>query len=135
MAEKRKKKRYGIKGSTISVKEPHILSFLAQGKGPYPLLNLSENGCCFVTTKEPKLGQDIALTISAPPVKNTIGVKGKVVWTKKLMVDNLQGFRVGIAFSELPDSNKRILKVVLDNAILDSVEVSTRLILKEIDKL
>lgn len=135
MVERRKTKRYGIKGSTILVKEPNILSFLAQARGPYPLLNLSEGGCCFVTTREPKVGQEMALTISAPPVKNTISVRGKVVWTKKLMVDNLQGFRVGIAFSNLSDSNKRILKVVLDNAILDSVEVSTRLILKEIEKL
>ncbi|MHC4605388.1 MAG: PilZ domain-containing protein [Planctomycetota bacterium] len=131
--ERRGKKRYGIKSSTVRYRRGGLFSMLHPASPRYLLLNVSESGCHFITKEEIAVGEGVQLTLEAPKMSGTIRAKGDVVWCHRS--EEINAFRVGIRFSSLGSPARGLLKKLLDNAILENVEISTRVYLKEIQKL
>lgn len=130
--ERRSKKRYGVKNSTVKYRKGAFVLF-APASDNLLLLNVSETGCHFITKEDLELGQKLSLTIEAPRMAAAAHVKGRVVWARKS--EDQHAYRVGVDFDPPSDTMKKRLKSLLDNAVLENVEVSTRVVLKEIEKL
>lgn len=133
MVERRGKRRYGVKGSTVQHRKAGALGFLENYSPRYLILNLSETGLHFITKDVLKEGSLHALRIQAPPLDDPIGVKARVVWCRKSTEHD--AFRVGMAFVSLREGERLRLRGVLDNAILDKVDMTTKQFLKEIERL
>ncbi len=131
--ERRRKKRYGVKSSVVRYRKGGLLAFLKPPSPAYLLLNFSELGAHFITREELAPRRPLLLSIDAPSTAGTARVRGATVWTRKS--EELGAFRVGVEFGALSERSERILKRMLDGAILDSVEISTKAYLKEIERL
>ncbi|OHB69735.1 MAG: hypothetical protein A2W23_02220 [Planctomycetes bacterium RBG_16_43_13] len=125
-ANRRRKKRYGVKGSTIQYRKGGLLSFLGASSAKCIVINISEFGLAFVTKGELRPADKIALSIDAPKLAEPIAVNGRVLWVKK--ADDINAYKVGVEFNKLAGRVKSNLKSLLDNALLDSVDISTRYI-------
>lgn len=131
--ERRRKKRYGVKDAVVRYKRSGLFSFIAAFSPKYLLLNVSELGLNFISKEPLTEGQGLALAITAPRVHGTIHARGRVVWVKKS--DQQEAYRIGVAFESVRGRSRELLKSLLDSAVVDSVEISTRVYLKELDKL
>lgn len=131
--EKRKHKRYGVRGSTIRFKKGGILAFLNSASTRYLVLNMSEGGLHFISKDELQVGQRITITLEAPSLEGTVKGKGTVVWVRKS--HEHAAFRVGVKFTGFDQRSKFRLRHILDNAILERVDITTKIYLKEIEKL
>ena len=131
--ERRSKKRYGIKNSTLRYRRGGLLSILRAHSPRYLLLNVSETGCHFITKEELGEGEPISLSLEAPKLTGTIRVRGEVIWCRKS--EDINAYRVGIKLGNLGGRSHNLLKSLLDSAILENVEISTKVYLKEIEKL
>lgn len=132
--ERRTKKRYGIRNSTVRYRKGSGPLALLAGQSPtYLLLNVSEQGCHFISKEQIPPGTMVSLTIDAPRLPRTIPLAGRVIWTQKSA--EVDAFRTGVTFTRVPGKAKPILKTLLDNAILDNVEISTRVYMKEVERL
>lgn len=131
--ERRKHKRYGIRGSTIRYKSGGILSFLNSASSRYLVLNMSEGGLHFISKEPLKAGQKIHLTLEAPSLEGTVKGKGTVVWVRKS--EDHHAYRVGVKFTSFDEKSRFRLRHILDNAILERVDITTKIYLKEIQKL
>ena len=131
--EQRGKKRYGIKNSTLRYRRGGLLSVLRAPSPRYLLLNVSETGCHFITKEELTDGEAISLTLEAPKLTGSIRTKGRVIWCRKS--EDINAYRVGIQFTSLGGRSRNLLRSLLDSAILENVEISTKVYLKEIEKL
>jgi c-di-GMP-binding flagellar brake protein YcgR len=131
--ERRKKRRYGVRGSVVRYKKGGILSFINPSSPKYLVINISELGLSFMTKEKLNEGEQLALSISAPKLEGTIRARGKVTWVKKS--EEFDAYRVGADFTSLEGRSKSLLKNMLDSAILDSIDITTKIYLKEIEKL
>ncbi len=131
--ERREKKRYGIKSSTLRYRKGGFLALLKPPSTRYLLLNVSETGAHFITKEELAVGQPLRLSMDATQVRGSITAAGKVVWIRKS--EEINAYRVGVKFDGPGVGARRKLKVVLDSAILENVEISTKVYLKEIERL
>ena len=131
--ERRDKKRYGIKNSTLRYKRGGMMSVLRSSSPRYLLLNISESGCHFITKRELTLHETLTLSIEAPKITGVIRARGEVVWCRQS--EDINAFRVGIRFRSVNGQSRNVLKRLLDSAILENVEISTKVYLKEIERL
>ncbi|MBI5367689.1 MAG: PilZ domain-containing protein [Planctomycetes bacterium] len=131
--ERRGKKRFGVKGASVQHRSAGLLGWMENFSPRYLVLNLSESGLHFITKSDLREGAVLALRLQAPPLEEPIGAKARVVWCRKSQEHN--AFRVGMAFLRLSEGERQRLKGVLDNAILDKVDMTTKQFLKEIEKL
>jgi len=131
--ERRARKRFAVKNSTLRYRGAGFLSFLFPPSSKYLLLNFSEGGCHFITREELAEGRSIRVLIEAPNIKGTIGGDARVVWCRKS--EEINAYRVGCRFAGLAGRSKALLKNLLDSAILENVEISTKVYLKEIERL
>lgn len=131
--EQRNTKRYGIKNGYISYKKGGVLSVLAPPSEKYIVLNLSQGGCGFITREELPEGLKLILFIEQQKIKRVLKAVSRVIWCKKS--ETVNAFRVGVEFSSLNDTSKSLLKAMLDSALVESVEISTKIYLKELEKL
>jgi len=131
--ERRQKKRYGIKSSTLRYRKGGLLAILMPPSPRYLLLNVGESGAHFITKEELAAGQPLRLSMEAPAVKGSIVVAAEIVWTRKS--EEINAFRVGVRFKPFSEGARRKLKTVLDGAILENVEISTKVYIKEIERL
>ncbi|MEK7484781.1 MAG: PilZ domain-containing protein, partial [Planctomycetota bacterium] len=74
--ERRKRKRYGVKGSTLSYKK----SFFGSYSDLYLMLNTSETGFMFITREPLALHKTISCHLRFEELDGSIPVKGKVIW-------------------------------------------------------
>jgi c-di-GMP-binding flagellar brake protein YcgR len=130
--ERRGRKRYGVKDAIVRYKKG-LLSFLAPASQKYLVLNLSETGLEFITKEQVHEGRKLTVLVSAPPVRGTVHARGRVIWIRKSQEQD--AFRVGLEFTSISDRSRAYLKALLDSAVVDSIEISTRVYLKELDKL
>lgn len=130
--ERRGKRRYGVKSSTLKYRKGAFTLF-SPSSDPLLLLNVSESGCHFITKEDFEPGQKMTLTIEAPRLPAAVHVKGRVTWSRKS--EEQHAYRVGVEFEGISDTARKRLKSLLDNAILENVETSTRVVLKEIERL
>ncbi len=130
--ERRGKKRYGVKGAVVQYKKASPLSLFTAASGKYLVLNLSETGLEFMTKEPVAEGKRLNFYLEAPKVHGTIRAGGRVIWVKQSQ--NQEAYRVGASL-KLSGRSRSLVKAVLDNAVIDSVEISTRVYLKEIERL
>ncbi len=131
--EKRKKKRYGVRGSTVQYKKKFFLSMLKSTSARFLVLDMSEGGLHFVTREALQPGQVLLMDIAAPDREEPINARARVVWVRKSQ--DVEAYHVGVEFVKMSNKNATGLRHILDNAILNRVEMSTKVYLKQIDKL
>ena len=131
--ERRHKKRYGVKGSTIQYRKGGLLAALAPVSARYLLLNVSETGCNFITKDSLAHGQPLSITVVAPGLDSSIGGQGRVSWVRKS--PEFDAFHVGVEFTKMSPACRSALRSIIDTAVIDKVEITTRIFLKEIERL
>lgn len=127
--ERRKRKRYGIKGSTICYKT----GFFGSYSDLYLMLNTSEMGMMFITKEELPPGKKLSCRLGFEELDGEISVSARVSWNKKSQQH--QAYRTGVQITKIGDSDFRKLKAILDNAIGETLQIETGVFLKEIKKL
>ncbi|MEK7470082.1 MAG: PilZ domain-containing protein [Planctomycetota bacterium] len=131
--ERRKRKRFGVRGCTLRHKRGGLLSFLGLYGERLIALNLSETGCHFISRLPLPEGMSIAVQIEAPQIGDKINAGGRVVWCQKSTEHDAH--HVGVEFQSIAKSSKVQLKILLDNSVLEKIEITTKVYLKEIEKL
>lgn len=131
--ERRRRKRYAVKNSALRYRRGGPIWFVMPASPKYLVLNFSEVGCHFITREELAPGQSLRLAIEAPNVRGTIAAPARVVWCRKS--EEINAYRVGVEFGSLASRSRAVLKNLLDSAILENVEISTKVYLKEIERL
>lgn len=131
--ERRTKKRYGVRGSTIQYRKGGLLAALAPVSSRYLLLNVSDTGCNFITKDALAHGQPLSLTIAAPGLEAPIGGHGRVSWVRKS--PEFDAFHVGVEFTKMSPTCRSALRAIIDTAVIEKVEITTRIFLKEIERL
>ena len=131
--DRRSRKRYGIRGSTLVYRKGGLFAWMASPSQRHLLLNLSPLGCHFITKEMPTPDQPLLLSIEAPKLEGTIRARGRVAWSQPSRT--MPAFRVGVAFSSVSGRSSILLKSLLDTAILETVEIPTTIYMKEIEKL
>lgn len=132
--ERRKHKRLGIKGCIVQYKSAKCFGIFSMLSNRYLVLNISPIGLSFISKEEFELGDKLFLFVTAPLLNgNIIRVNGRVIWTKES--PQYHAYRIGIKLLSPVRRARQRLKIILDNALLDQINISTRVYLKEIDKL
>jgi hypothetical protein len=131
--ERRKKKRFGVRGCTLRFKKGGFLSFLNLYGEKLISLNLSESGCHFINRDALPPGMLIAVQLEAPMAGDKVTASGRVVWCQKSTEHDAH--HVGVEFQSIAKASKVQLKILLDNAVLEKIEITTKVYLKEIEKL
>jgi Tfp pilus assembly protein PilZ len=127
--ERRKRKRYGIKGSTICYKK----GLFSSASDLYLMLNTSETGLMFISQEELPLGKKMTCTLGFEELEGTIQIAGKVIWTRKSQTH--QAYRTGIQLLKISETDLQKLRIILSNTIGDTLQIETGVFLKEIRKL
>lgn len=131
--ERRKKKRFGVRGCTVRYKSGGLFSFLSMWGDKFLSLNLSESGVHFICRDPLAEGKSLALCLEAPQLGDRIQAKGRVVWCRKSQEHDAH--HVGVEFTSISKPNRTRLKILLDNAVLEKIEITTKVYLKEIERL
>ena len=130
--ERRKQKRYGLRDSLIRFKKSSAGSFFRPFSPRYLLLNFSKKGCHFISREDIFPDQLISLRVEVPD-RGVVNAKGMVVWSKKS--DQLDAFRIGVRFTRVTGRSEIVLQKLLDSALLENIDITTKVYLKEIEKL
>lgn len=132
--EKRQHKRLGIKGCTLQYKSAKCLGIFSIVSNRYLVLNISPIGLSFISKEELQPMDTLFLSVTAPLLNGEIiRLKGRVIWIKES--PQYHAYRTGIEFINTARRARQRLKIILDNALLDQIDLSTRVYLKEVDKL
>jgi len=132
-SERRKKKRFGVRGCTIRYKKGGLLSFLNAYSDRLLTLNISESGCHFISRDPLPEGMTLAVVLEAPQAGDRISASARVVWSRKSQEHDAH--HVGIEFTSIPKASRVQLKILIDNSVLEKIEITTKVYLKEIEKL
>ena len=130
--ERRKQKRYGLKDSLVRYRRGGLFSPFRPFSPSYLLLNFSREGCHFISRKDHFPGSALDLRLEAPE-RGSLGAKGVVAWSKKS--DRLDAYKIGIRFTRVSGRSKILLQKLLDSSLLEGIDITTKVYLKEIEKL
>jgi c-di-GMP-binding flagellar brake protein YcgR len=131
--ERRRKKRFGVKGCTIRYRRTGLAGFFEEYSPRYLVLNISEGGAHFIAKDELKEGHALNCQIDAPGLQEPLETQARVIWVRKST--EFSAFRVGVEFTAVRKADQPRLKSLLDNAVLDKIDMATKMYLKEIQKL
>jgi len=132
--ERRRFKRYGVRSSTVRYGAGGILSSLANLGQKYLILNISEQGFKFITKDPMNAGDKLKLQIEAPTINKTpFKAQGRVVWVMRSQTQDV--WHVGVEFTKIKGKYEGILKTLVDSAVLEKVDISTTMYLREIKRL
>ena len=132
--ERRRLKRFGLKGCTVQYKPARWWELFSLLSDRYLVLNISQGGLHFIAEEELTPGKQILLEITAPVLSSGVAhTLARVVWTKKSEQHN--AYHIGVEFLKMSKQSRVRLKLILDNALLDQIDISTKIYLKEVDKL
>jgi hypothetical protein len=132
--ERRRFKRYGVRSSTVRYGTGGILSSLANLGQKYLILNISEQGFKFITKDPMNAGDKLKLQIEAPTINKTpFKAQGRVVWVMRSQTQDV--WHVGVEFTKIKGKYEGILKTLVDSAVLEKVDISTTMYLREIKRL
>ncbi len=132
--ERREMRRFGVKRLGITYSKTRLLAFASSYSEKYLVLNVSEGGMYFMTKEELAVGQNVAVRLDTPKAPEMI-VKGtaEVMWKTKSQ--DHEAWKVGVQFSKLSDKALTRLRELIGGAILDKVDVSTTIYLREVERL
>ncbi|HTF56189.1 MAG TPA: PilZ domain-containing protein [Planctomycetota bacterium] len=131
--ERRRHRRYGVKGSTLRWRPGAPLGWVAPASAPHILIDLCPAGCRFISKRELAPGRALSLAIEAPPARATVRAAGRVAWSRRS--EELDAWHTGISMKARNSGSAERLKIVLDGAVLERIEITTRRYLKEMGKL
>jgi len=131
--ERRQNKRYGIKRLGIHYSASKLGSMFGSFSEKYLVLNISEGGLFFMSRKELAVGQRICVKFGINGDEQRLNATCEVVWAKKS--DEHNAFKLGLKFTSISGKNRKRLKTMLDGAILDKIDFSTGVYLREVDRL
>jgi hypothetical protein len=132
-AERRGHRRYGVKGSTLRWRPGAPLGWVSPASVPHILIDLCPVGCRFISKRELSPGRSLSIAIEAPPARAPVRASGRVAWSRRS--EELDAWHTGIALKPRNAASAERLKIVLDGAVLERIEITTRRYLKEMGKL
>jgi hypothetical protein len=130
--ERRGKKRFGVRGSTVRCRRDTLLAFLKAPTARHFLLNISESGLCFLGREPVPEGERLAFVVEAPGLEAPIEARGRVVRCRPL--PHHAAFAVAAEFAPLHHRSLEALRSVLAKAVLDQLDPPSTLILQEIER-
>ena len=131
--ERRSHRRYGVKGSVVRWRPGPPIGWVAPASPPHILIDLSSDGCHFISKAELRPGKRMSLSIEAPHVDGAARAAGFVAWSRRS--EEHDAWHTGIAMKPRHGVSALRLKTVLDGAVLDHIEITTRHYLKEMGRL
>ena len=132
--ERRRHKRYGIKSSTVRYAGGGFTSALSNMGQKYLILNISEGGLKLITKDQMNVGDKMRMQIEAPTItKGVVKVKGRVVWVQRSATQEV--WHMGIAFDKVKKKYEGILKTFIDSAIMEKIDLSTSMYMRELKRL
>ena len=131
--ERRENKRYGIKRLGIQYAKSKIAGMLGNFSDKYLVLNISEGGLFFMSREELVQGQKIKVKFGINGEEQRLHVSAEVVWSKKS--DEHNAYRLGLKFISMSGKTRKRLKTLIDGAVLDKIDFSTGIYLREVDRL
>ena len=132
--ERRRHKRYGVRSSTVRYGSGGLLSALANVGQKYLILNISESGFKFITKSPMNQGDKLKLIIEALTINKTpLKVQGRVIWVTRSQSQDV--WHVGVEFTKIKRKYEGILKTLVDSAVLEKIDISTTMYLREIKRL
>ena len=131
--ERRAHRRYGVKGSVVRWRPGAPIGWISPASAPHILIDLSTDGCHFVSKAQLPPGKRLSLSIEAPSSRAPARTTGKVAWSRRS--EEHDAWHTGVAMRPRTALAATRLKSVLDGAVLDRVEITTRRYLKEMDRI
>lgn len=131
--ERRAHRRYGVKGSVVRWRPGPPIGWVSPASEPHLLIDVSSDGCHFLSKIQLPPGKRLSLSIEAPSTDAPARAAGFVAWTRRS--EEHDAWHTGIAMKPSSPSSATRLKIFLDGAVLDRVEITTRRYLKESGKL
>jgi len=131
--ERRAHRRYGVKGSIVRWRPGAPIGWVSPASPPHILIDLSSDGCHFISRVQLRPGKRVSLTIEAPHAPIAARAAGCVAWSRRS--EEHDAWHTGITMKPRTPASAGRLKTVLDGAVLDHIEITTHHYLKEMDKL
>ena len=97
------------------------------------MLNVSEGGMYFMTREDLPIGQKINFKIEAQNMDGMLAGVAEVRWTTKSSEHD--AYKVGVSFEKMSDKSKGKLKKLLEDAVLDKIDYSTSIYLRDVERL
>ncbi|MFA5794631.1 MAG: PilZ domain-containing protein [Candidatus Brocadiia bacterium] len=132
--EKRRHKRYWVKGLKSRLRERYFLGLLSKPtEEEYPCLDISESGLQFVSTKAFKPEDELLLDIfTSLSEKKPVQAKIAIAWVKRST--QLGICLVGARFVSVPRAGRAELKHMIERGGLDGEHISMQVRLKAVGK-
>ena len=127
--ERRAHRRYGVKGSLVRWRPGPPLGWVSPASEPHLLIDLSQDGCHFLSKSLLRPGKRLSLMIEAPKQDTPARAAGQVAWSRRS--DEHEAWDTGVHMKPRTPAAATRLKSVLDGAVLDRVEITTRRYMKE----
>ena len=130
--ERRRHKRYSIKGLRSRLRKSRLLGFSSEPTSEeYPCLDISQGGLQFITKKALQLKSHLLLDITTPFLRSDpIRTKARVAWSKSL--GGLSFYVAGVRFVSVGKSERARLKVLIERAGQDKDKIPQRIRVKMI---
>jgi hypothetical protein len=128
-SERRAHRRYGVKGSIVRWRPGPPIGWVSPASPPHVLIDLSADGCHFVSKVRLRPGKRVSLLIEAPKAPVAARAAGFVAWSRRS--EEHDAWETGIAMTPRTPAAAGRLKSVLDGAVLDRIEITTRHYVKE----
>lgn len=117
-------KRYSIDGCTVQSLESRFLGLSTKLSKKHMVLDISRGGVHFVTREKFREGKKVALTITAPVIKDDpIHSQGQVIRVKEM--PGVAAYGVGIEFVNMDAGNLARLKTLIKSAVKSKGEISS----------
>ena len=129
--ERRAHRRYGVKGSLLRWRPGPPMGWISPTSAPHLLIDLSTDGCQFLSETPLRPGKRLSLSIDAP--KASAKAAARVAWSRRS--EEHDAWLTGLVLRPRSPQSATRLKTVLDGAVLDRIEITTRRYLKETGKL
>lgn len=85
--------------------------------------DLSCDGLRFICSDEISAGSGIEMNLMIPEAANPVHAKGKVVWVKRLTLEDSSPYEVGVEFSKIEEDNKNTFLKYLCDLIYDQTKI------------
>lgn len=117
-----------MKGSSVRWRPGPPIGWITPISEPHVLIDLSSDGCQFLTKDPLNPGRRLALSIEAPAADSAARASGVVAWSVRSKEHD--AWWTGIAMKPASTVAAARLKHLLDGAVLDRIEIPPHHILK-----
>ena len=117
-----------MKGSSVRWRPGPPIGWVAPASEAHVLIDLSTDGCRFLTKDPLRPGRRLALSIEAPAADSTARTTGVVAWSVRS--EEHDAWQTGITMKPASSAAAARLKHLLAGAVLDRVEIASHHYLK-----